>query len=119
MSEHAIRRIEFHVLPEQSGDMLKRFPAPWWVDSVPGGYVIRDAKGNSIAYVYGQAAKLKVSMTLGEAQVIAETISDLPNLLATIDKSITLPASRRLTSGKLARRRFRKNSAVGSPPSSS
>jgi hypothetical protein len=88
--------------------MLKRFPAPWWVDSVPGGYVVRDAKGNSIAYVYGQAAKLKDLMTLGEAQVVAEVISDLPSLLATT--KITLPASRR--AGKLTRRRFRKNSAA-------
>jgi hypothetical protein len=90
--------------------MLKRFPAPWWVDSVPGGYVVRDAKGNSIAYVYGQAAKLKDLMTLGEAQVVAEVISDLPDLLATTNVLITLPASRR--AGKLPRRRFRKDSAA-------
>jgi hypothetical protein len=88
--------------------MLKRFPAPWWVDSVPGGYVIRDVNRNSIAYVYGQAAKLKVPMTLGEAQVIAEIISDLPNLLATTKRSIALPVSRRAAAGKLPRRRFRK-----------
>ena len=30
----------------------RRFPAPWRADPMPGGYVVRDANGQALAYVY-------------------------------------------------------------------
>lgn len=30
----------------------RRFPAPWTVDQIPGCLVVRDAIGQSLAYVY-------------------------------------------------------------------
>jgi hypothetical protein len=29
----------------------RRFPPPWRVEKMPGGYVIRDANGQSLAFV--------------------------------------------------------------------
>ena len=33
-------------------DASRRFPAPWRADN--GGYVVRDANGQAIAYVYSR-----------------------------------------------------------------
>jgi hypothetical protein len=29
----------------------RRFPAPWHADPMPGGYVVRDANGQALAYL--------------------------------------------------------------------
>jgi len=29
-----------------------RFPPPWTVERIPGGYKVKDANGQSLAYVY-------------------------------------------------------------------
>ena len=35
----------------------RRFPPPWQADRIPGGYVVRDANGQAIAYIYGRSAQ--------------------------------------------------------------
>ena len=30
----------------------RRFPAPWRADKIPGGYVVRDANGQALTYIY-------------------------------------------------------------------
>jgi hypothetical protein len=35
-------------------DALRRFPAPWRADPMPGGYVVRDANGPALAYLYSR-----------------------------------------------------------------
>ena len=37
--------------------MPRRFPPPWAVERIPGGYVVKDAKGQSLAYVYARETK--------------------------------------------------------------
>ena len=32
----------------------RRFPPPWRADKIPGGYVVRDANGQALAYVYSR-----------------------------------------------------------------
>jgi hypothetical protein len=32
----------------------RRFPPPWHADPIPGGYVVRDANGQSLAYIYSR-----------------------------------------------------------------
>jgi hypothetical protein len=64
---------------------LRRFPAPWHADKLLGGYVIRDADGQALAYVYSrdneaEARQAKV-LTAGEARRIATNIVRLPELL--------------------------------------
>ena len=33
----------------------RRLPAPWRTEKMPGGYVVRDANGQALAYVYSRA----------------------------------------------------------------
>lgn len=39
--------------------MPRRFPPPWTVEQIPGGYVVKDASGQSLAYVYARETKAK------------------------------------------------------------
>jgi len=66
----------------------RRFPAPWRVEQTEGGhFVVKDATGFSICYVYARADEALRSsyMAHAEAVVIAETIAELP-VLTTVNQ---------------------------------
>ena len=68
----------------------RRFPPPWRADKMPGGYVIRDADGQALAYIYyrdseAEAMQAKV-LTKDEARRIAVNIARLPGLLGKADR---------------------------------
>jgi hypothetical protein len=63
----------------------RRFPAPWHADKMPGGYVVRDANGQGLAYLHSggndaEARQAKV-LTKDKARRIAINIARLPELL--------------------------------------
>jgi hypothetical protein len=39
-----------HKLIVAMADPPRRFPAPWRADNIAGGYVLRDANGQALAY---------------------------------------------------------------------
>ena len=65
---------------------MRRFPPPWTVEALEGGFKVIDSNGQTLAYVYGHAdsrhAGIAKSLTLDEARRIASNIAKLPSLLA-------------------------------------
>ena len=66
-------------------DGSRRFPPPSRADRIPGGYVVRDANGQELAYIYSreneaEARQAKV-LTADEAWRIAINIARPPALL--------------------------------------
>ena len=64
--------------------MTRHVPAPWQIRETAGGYVIEDATGLAVAYVYGDdwpKGAGSSSMTKDEARQIAVGIARLPELL--------------------------------------
>ena len=66
-------------------DAPRRFPPPWRAETIPGGYVVRDANGQALAYVYSRATETEAMqakvLTADEARRIAINIARLPELL--------------------------------------
>ena len=54
----------------------RRFPPPWTVERLPGGFKVIDANGQSLAYFY--AARV---LTSDEARRLASNFAKLPELL--------------------------------------
>ena len=75
-------------MPEQR---TRRFPAPWTVEQIPGGYKVRDATGQALAYVYGRETRADADiaklLTMDEARRVAANIAKLPNYLASKSES--------------------------------
>ena len=52
--------------------MPRRFPSPWSAELIPGGFVVKDATGQSLAYVYARESKAQADtakvLTMDEAR---------------------------------------------------
>ena len=69
-----------------SGAPARRFPAPWTLEAIPGGFRIIDSNGVALAYVYSRddLAEKTIGgahLTSDEAKRIASNIARLPELL--------------------------------------
>ena len=63
--------------------MPRRFPTPWTAEQTPGGFVVKDATGQALAYVYSRetkdAAHIANVLTEDEARRIAANIVEAAN----------------------------------------
>jgi hypothetical protein len=75
----------------------RRFPAPWSIDELMESFVVKDATGQVLAYVYFEdEPQRKLSMkrlSRDEAFRIAVNIAKLPRVPRQILKDIPRPAS--------------------------
>ena len=65
--------------------MDRRFPPPWTVERLPGGFKVIDANGQSLAYFYAREndyyANTAGVLMLDEARRMASNFAKLPELL--------------------------------------
>jgi hypothetical protein len=64
----------------------RRFPPPWQVEQIPGGFKVVDANGQALAYVYARETKAEADiakvLTFDEARRITLNVAKLPELRA-------------------------------------
>ena len=62
----------------------RRFPPPWTVERLPGGFKVIDANGQSLAYFYAREndhdANTAGVLTMDEARRMASNFAKLPEL---------------------------------------
>jgi hypothetical protein len=65
----------------------RRFPPPWRVDTIPGGYVVRDASGQALAFSYSRSSEAEARranvLTADETLRIAVPSTSRSSSLAT------------------------------------
>ena len=63
----------------------RRFPPPWTVERLPGGFKVIDANGQSLAYFYARENDNDTGtagvLTIDEARRLASNFAKLPALL--------------------------------------
>jgi ssDNA-binding Zn-finger/Zn-ribbon topoisomerase 1 len=71
--------------PDRDRKSVRRFPSPWRFEETAAGYVVKDATGQSVAYVYARETKAEAGiakvLTMDQARRIAANIAKLPDLL--------------------------------------
>ena len=60
---------------------MRRFPPPWTVEKIPGGFVVVDANGQQLAHVYADNRQIVKSLTDDEARRIAFNIAKWPDFI--------------------------------------
>jgi hypothetical protein len=61
--------------------MPRRFPPPWTAERIPGGFVVKDATGQALAYIYGREKKADAETAKVLTMRLAGLRATLPNCL--------------------------------------
>ena len=68
----------------------RRFPPPWQVEQIDGGFKVLDASGQALVYVYAretrEEADIAKVLTLDEARRIAVNVAKLPAMWGGINR---------------------------------
>ncbi len=68
----------------------RHFPPPWRAEKMPGGYVVRDANDQALAYIYSRESEADAlqfrELTSDEARRVARVFASLPELLCAAPK---------------------------------
>src|SRR5262249_12147672 len=74
--------------------MTRHLPPPWRAEKFSGGYVVRDANGFAVAYVYGRSTEAEAieakQMKMDEARRVASNNAKLPDILKRGELAIPL-----------------------------
>ena len=60
---------------------MRRFPPPWTIERIPCCFIVKDADGQSLAYVYFDNRHIVNTLTEDEARRLAVNIAKLPKLV--------------------------------------
>lgn len=70
-----------------SEQKTRRLAPPWTVEQTPGGYKVRGATGQALAYVYGRKTRADAEtakvLTMDEARRVANNIGKRPGAVKT------------------------------------
>ena len=70
---------------------MRRFKPPWTAERIPGGYVVKDATGQSLAYVYARETRADADpanvLTMDDARRIASNIAKRQNCYASHERA--------------------------------
>lgn len=87
-TSHALKKVQALIAtvnPDEtishSGLAPRNFPAPWKVERIPGGFVVKDANGQQLAHVFSGNSQVAKTLTEDEARRLASAIARLPLLL--------------------------------------
>jgi hypothetical protein len=73
----------------------RRFPPPWSIDEQTESFIVRDAKGHALAYIYfedePQRQRTLKRLSRDEAFLVAVNIAKLPSVPRDILKDIPRP----------------------------
>lgn len=68
----------------------RHFPPPWRAEKMAGGYVVRDANDQALAYIYSRENEADAlqfrELTSDEARRVAMIFASLPELLCAAPK---------------------------------
>lgn len=71
----------FRSVPRQLS-IREKFPPPWRVRQIPGGYGVEDSTGRNPLHVYGdEGLRRSIMGLLTRAEAIAKAIARLPSLM--------------------------------------